>query len=1068
MNLSTLLKQTFKHYLGNNLATSAGIAITTAIICGSLIIGDSLNNSLVQIVDYRLGKTTHTITSGDRIFTQGLAKRLNEQAAPVLKTEAIASIQGGVLRVNKVQVWGIDSTFSILQETGFPACISEDEAIISLNLSKQLNLKVGDSFLIRVKKTGPIPGNTPFVSENDQTVSRSVTVKSIVGKEQSGQFNLQISQTAPFNIFVNIGWLNQLMSLHGKANLVLLKTDKNIETLQQEVRKAFSLGDANLLISQNSVNGSSMITSERVFIDDFAASSIKAKIPETSAVLTYFVNKLSLGSKETPYSFVSAVDKQDLKSNEILINDWLAQDLGAKTGDSLKIKYFVFGPLRKLVEKEAWLKVKGIISMEAAQKDRILMPHLPGLSDAGNCRDWKAGIPIDLKRIRPKDEAYWKAFGGTPKAYVSLAFGQQLWENQYGSYTALIVPGNSKLSSVAIDPFKLQFQVNEVRKNGLDSAKSGVDFGQLFAGLGIFILASGLLLTILLFSLSLKRRENQIKLFTSIGFPTKLIRRIYLTEIFGISLVGATAGLIITIGYCKLILLALNKLWNDIVRTDVLVLKFDVGTLATGFVISLLLGILVVYFGTNKALSRINKTDKALRPVADRPDKRLKYLTYSLFSAFIVLEALPLFHLIAENIFLGFLAGTLLLLALLLGTYDLLHHAGKQTSKGMGIKELGWKNLTRNPARSFTIFSLLALGSFVIVVTALNRKESIDNTKDLTNGTGGFEFLAESTVPILRDLNDPTTKTGFGLPDSLHFVQFYAAYNDQASCLNLNRIANPRILATNPALLDGRFSFAEKHSTMNPEHPWNTLNRFYKDVVPAIADQSVIQWGLGKKIGDTLQYTDNKGQMVRLLLVGGLSNSIFQGNVLISAENFAKHFSVENGSSFVLIDCPEKVQPTLPEELEMIFRDKGWVMQGTRQKLDEFNSIENTYLSIFFLMGAFGMLLGIIGLSIFISRNLLERKNELSLFKSLGFSNKTILQILLNEYISLFLAGTLSGTLAAFIAALPTLLTGNQTVPTGFLITVLGFLVLNGIAWICLVSIRIIRKSGNPNDYRND
>jgi len=1071
MNLSTLLKQTFKHYFGNNLATSAGIAITTAIICGSLIIGDSLNNSLLQIVDYRLGNTTHTITSGDRIFTQELTKRLNEQAAPVLKTEAIASIQGGVQRVNKVQVWGIDSTFSALQEAGSSfANIADNEAIISLNLSKQLNLKVGDDFLIRVNKTGPIPGNTPFVSENDQTTSRSVTVKRIVGKEQSGQFNLQISQTAPFNIFVNIGWLNQVMSLHGKANLVLIKTDKNVETLQQEVRKAFSLGDINLIISQENNAGSSMITSERVFIDDYSAAAIKTKIPETSGVLTYFVNKLSLGSKETPYSFVSAVDKsfQNLGPNEILINEWLAQDLGAKAGDSLKIRYFVFGPLRKLVEKEAWLKVKGIVTMEAAQKDRILMPHLPGLSDAGNCRDWKAGIPIDLKRIRPKDEAYWKDFGGTPKAYVSLAFGQHLWKNQYGSYTSLIVPGNSKLSSVAIDPFKLQFQVNEVRKNGLDSAKSGVDFGQLFAGLGIFILASGLLLTILLFSLSLKRRENQIKLFTSLGFSSRLIRRIFLMEIFGISLVGATAGLIITIGYCKLILLALNELWNDIIRTDVLVLKFDIGTLATGFVISLVLGIMVVYIGTNKALSRINKTDKALKHVADRPDNRLKYFTYSFFSAFIVLAVLPLFHLIAENIFIGFLAGILLLLALLLGTYDFLHHAGKRTSKGMGIKELGWKNLTRNPARSFTIFSLLALGSFVIVVTALNRKESIDNTRDLTNGTGGFEFIAETTVPILRDLNDPTTKAEFGLPDSLHFVQFYAAYNDHASCLNLNRIANPRILATNPALLDGRFTFAEKHSILNSEHPWNTLNRFYKDIVPAIADQSVIQWGLGKKIGDTLQYTDNKGQLVRLLLVGGLSNSIFQGNVLISAENFAKHFSVGNGSSFVLIDCPEKVQSTMPEELGMIFRDKGWVMQGTRQKLAEFNSIENTYLSIFFLMGAFGMLLGIIGLSIFIVRNMLERKNELALFKSLGFKNKTILQILLSEYITLFLAGTLSGTLSACFAALPTLLKGGQTVPTGFLLTVLSFLVLNGIVWIWLVSLRIIRKSRTSDLYGNE
>ncbi|MCX6307420.1 MAG: hypothetical protein NTY32_00850, partial [Bacteroidia bacterium] len=113
----------------------------------------------------------------------------------------------------------------------------------------------------------------------------------------------------------------------------------------------------------------------------------------------------------------------------------------------------------------------------------------------------------------------------------------------------------------------MQFQVNEVRKQGLKSAKSGVDFGQLFAGLGMFIMASGLLLTILLFSLNLKRRENQIKLFTSLGFSTPFIQKIYLAEIFGISILGTSVGLVVAIGYSKLILLALNRLWNDIVRT---------------------------------------------------------------------------------------------------------------------------------------------------------------------------------------------------------------------------------------------------------------------------------------------------------------------------------------------------------------------------------------------------------------------------------------------------------------------------------------------------------------------
>ncbi len=1057
MRLSTLLKRTFKHYFGNNLATSAGIAITTAIICGSLVIGDSLNNSLLNIVDFRLGKVTHSLTSGDRIFTQGLAKKLD--AAPVLKTEAIASVQGGAFKADKVQVWGIDSSFANLQKASYFSTLGDAEALISQNLAKKLQLKVGDEFSVLLRKIGPIPGNTPFVSESDQTISRLVTVKAILDKDSLGAFNLQVSQTAPFNIFVKLQWLNQAMGLKDKANIVLLKTNKQIDALKQAVRKACTLGDFNL-----SLNSQNRITSERVFIEDEVASVLKAK-SEAKGVLTYFVNQLQLGQRATPYSFVSAVEKRfnELNDHETVLNAWLASDLGAKIGDSITVRYFVFGPLRTLVEKQTALKVVQILPMTEALKDSILMPQLPGLSDAGNCRDWKAGIPIDLKKIRPKDEAYWKTYKGTPKAYVSLAFGQELWRNRYGAYTAFLLPDQA-LPSFDFDPFRMQFQLNEVRKEGLVSAKSGVDFGQLFAGLGMFIMAAGLLLTILLFSLNLKRRENQIKLFTSLGFSHKLIHQIYLTEIVGISLIGTLAGMLVTIGYSKLILLALNRLWNDIVRTDAIELQFKAGTLLVGFLISFLLGLTVVYFGTKRSIDRINKKTTSI----NKTYHANKLFAVGFFLAGITLVALLLLNLLAADIFLWLLAGILFLLSSLTGSHAYFHQAGSKTGKAMDAKALGWKNLSRNPARSFTIFALLALGSFVIVVTALNKKNVVDNSADFSNGTGGFEFLAETTVPILRDLNDPLTRNEYGLPDSVHFVQFHAAYDDQASCLNLNRIANPRILATDPAMLDGRFSFTEKIESLDAAKPWLGLNQDFGNLLPAIADQTVIQWGLGKKIGDTLTYVGSQGESVKLLLVGGLSNSIFQGNVLISDENFRKHFSIGNGSNFLLIDCPSTQKRTVEEALNLTFRDKGWSMQDTVQKLAEFNAIESTYLSIFFLMGAFGMLLGIVGLSIFLVRNLLERKAELALFKAMGFKDKTILQILLYENLTLFLAGILSGTLSAFIAALPTLLSGNQTVPTGFLITVLGLLVLNGIAWIYIVSLRIIRKSASADLYGNE
>ena len=55
---------------------------------------------------------------------------------------------------------------------------------------------------------------------------------------------------------------------------------------------------------------------------------------------------------QPPYSMVTAmgapVVPADMQDNEILINDWLADDLQARPGDTLRLKYFVPGPGRVL------------------------------------------------------------------------------------------------------------------------------------------------------------------------------------------------------------------------------------------------------------------------------------------------------------------------------------------------------------------------------------------------------------------------------------------------------------------------------------------------------------------------------------------------------------------------------------------------------------------------------------------------------------------------------------------------------------------------------------------------
>lgn len=1074
MNFLKLISRTLRHYPWSSVATAAGIAIATAVICGALIIGYSLTRSLEQIVEYRLGNTTHSITAGERLFTTQLSAQLNNHnslsASPVLKTEGIAGIQGSDARVNRVQIWGIDSSFAEVAGNHVRSILPADgELVVSKNLAARLEVDTGDFLLLRMRTLQAIPGNTPFVSGDGQSLSRRMIITAIADKDEMGHLNLQSSQTAPYNAFVNLQWLNRVMDLEGIANLVLVNDRGNTATSAMEnlIRESVSPEDLGLQLEALDTTGSMKLTAARVFLDDYVSEQISDLFPDAKQYLTYFANTLMHGQKQTPYSFVSAVQQMEGIENKpggMVINQWLAEDLGLNEGDSVKMRYFVVGPLRELEEFEHSFRVVSILPMERAEEYSHLMPHLPGLSDAGSCRDWDAGIPIELDKIRQKDEDYWDAYRGTPKAFISLEEGQKLWQNRFGNLTTVIFPDGvyeeeeirAQLSGT-IDPFRLEFQLNPLRERGLEAARGGVDFGQLFAGLGMFLIASGLLLTVLLLQFSLQRRKKQIDVFTSLGFPSTLVRKIILTEAFVITLAGALAGLLLSVGYTRLVFSGLNKIWYDIVRTDVLTLHFHPWSLLAGVVISVVLGMLVVTLGLRRIIAHSTQLSGLEVQKRKKFAGRKISLPFAIIFTIGFVAVLVIALLNSTSLTLWFAVGIVLLLAILFWVRFALHHLQQPGTAVFSTNVLSFKNLARNPARSFTILVLLALGSFVIVVTAANHKDLTIDTEDKTGGTGGFSFMAETTVPVLRNLNQPDTQQDYGLPEGLHFMQFLTLFEDDASCHNLNRVANPRLLGVEPHALENRFSFAAAHPLLDEENPWQSLDNDYDGFIPAIADQSVILWGLGKKLGDTLYYVNSAGEKIKLLLIGGLENSVLQGNVVISRRHFLENFPSASGSSVFLVEADNT--EGIENELAFIFRDYGWDMISTEEKLAGFNTVENTYLRIFFLMGALGMLLGTVGLAILIARSMLERSSETALLKAMGYPGRTIFGIYFREYIMLFAAGLLTGIVAALIATLPSYLSGVQNVAPGFLLTVLGIIIINGVVWIGWIVHRMIQGS---------
>ncbi|QIA07527.1 ABC transporter permease [Draconibacterium halophilum] len=848
--------KSFLHYFKANLLVAIGVAISTMVLTGSLVIGDSVRHSLTQATFYRLGETTHLVAVKERYFRQEMATEMETanpdlKATSVLLLEGMAVADGGQERANKVQVVGVNTDFEEIANTPFFTELQNNEIAISENLAERLQKGAGDNILVRIKKASLIPMNAPFVSAEETSVALRATIKKVVGKEELGRFSLKNSQTAPYNIFISIERLNRLMEFEGKANQILVSTELKTEVVSEVVNSCLTPADAGLTLKKLDIGREVEISTERVFMEP-KISDLLGSLPGADMILTYFVNAIDHNQSSVPYSFVSSVTEPKLRPNEIILNRWAADDFNANIGDTIRLQYFEIGPLRQLVNEEASFILKDIIPMDSPLADPTRVPHLPGLSDAGHCREWEAGVPIDLDAIREKDEKYWDDYKGTPKAFISTESALRLWSNRFGDFTAVRFPVASfneeeykKEFAAAILPADLGMVVEPIRQQGVHAAQNGTDFSGLFIGLSFFILVASIILTALLFRLNLESRSTQIGLLVALGFQQKHIRRFYLSEGFVVSLFGAIVGLVISWFYTQLIFRILNSLWFDIVRTNVLEIQLMPTTLVIGLLISLVVSLVAIAV----SLRRFQKQKAVdLQKQVAVKEKHLKtsILSGVLWGTLVLSVVVFIIQLMAEqaDASMFFMSGGLMLVGLLLLFRKLLMKRETKKAREFQFKQLPAINLTRNISRSITIVTLFALGTFIVISTGSYKMDLIAGANKKTSGTGGFLYFAETTMPVLFDINNENKKAEEGMYEDFNVVQFRKVDGDDASCLNLNRIAQPAILGVDTENLAGRFDFAAQMKGLEID-PWQSLETDFDDgTIPAIADQTVIQWGL--------------------------------------------------------------------------------------------------------------------------------------------------------------------------------------------------------------------------------
>jgi putative ABC transport system permease protein len=1050
------------------------IAVLSAVITGSLLTGRSVRTSLKKSAAERLGSTGIIISSGVRYFDSSVAERMEKSAG--INCISILEINGYSQNLNSLKgafnthIFAVNNDFFKFNGND-SVSIKSGEVAVNRKLAEYLGLKPGDDLIIRFKKISDIPADAPFATEKVSDYSVVMKVGTVLGPLSSGNFSLSISQIIPMNIFINLSDIYGINNSNLKVNRLLIenRSDNSTNKVSQIFKHTLLLSDIGLKIRQLSKTGEFELISDRIFIDDALIKEIGTLLPASAPVITYLGNSFKAREQSTPYSFVSALPSSIYpeipKGNGIIINKWMAEDLAVNMGDSVQMFWYSPDPLNKLIESSDWFYIQKIVGMNGIWSDSLLMPDFPGISGSESCSDWDAGVPLKMKDIRKKDEDYWNKYRGTPKAFINYETGKKLWENNFGPATSLRFPEGLTKKDIeehvrgSLDPDKAGFVITDLFSESVKAANESVDFGTLFLSLGFFLILASIVLLSFAVTSYLDTKRAQINTLFALGFKSGWIKQMLFIE-SGIialtgSITGAFAGYLVNIVITR----ALNSVWMGATQTDTLDAFFSLVPLITGFVITITVILFFMFLKINRYLKMLNRKEKE---VFGTHSPRRNFLLL-IISALITISLYAL-SLITKDHELSFCfgAGTLLLITLILfwrqyfiGWSDLKMDLIKTRN---GLSRLYYSFY---PSNAVTPILFIASGVFAVFITGANKMNSDEKNSKRSDGTGGYLLWCENTIPVKEDMNTTSGRKALGLDSEqlaeISFVQVKRSSGDDASCLNLNHVTSPPLLGIDPSdfITKGSFFFSKVLKVKDLKNPWQFLNiPSENNVIYGIADQTVLEWGLKVNPGDTLIIRSENGQPLNIIIAAGLQASVFQGYVLIGLENFTKYYPSVSGSSVLLVDGDKLQTDLYKSTLNERFNNYGINIEKTTERLAVFNEVTNTYLSVFGVFGALGMITGIAGLGFVMLKNYNHRKREFAMMLATGFPFTGLRRMILSEQVLILIAGVSSGVISAIVATLPSL-KNSPDIPWIYLFFIISAIFITGL-FALILSVRAV------------
>ena len=248
-----LVLRTILHYYRLLLPVALGVAVSSAVIVGALLVGDSMRGSLKDIAMDRIG-SIDSVVLAPRWFD---AKRLDQAATVLASTDGqpaeihgllllssvVAELQdrsgeseGKIItrRSTELTLLGTDEAFWNLGSIRPSRLPKGNELVLNASLAEKLDAQVGDRVTLKVSRDAVVPADSALGKRENEVIALSRwEVVDILPDKSLARFSLKSDQRPVQNVFADKAALQSVLDIENKINTVMTRHREASESISR-------------------------------------------------------------------------------------------------------------------------------------------------------------------------------------------------------------------------------------------------------------------------------------------------------------------------------------------------------------------------------------------------------------------------------------------------------------------------------------------------------------------------------------------------------------------------------------------------------------------------------------------------------------------------------------------------------------------------------------------------------------------------------------------------------------------------------------------------------------------